>query len=146
MCRPMSENRECPSFLGIHIAERALSLFFDGIERMPFGNPGFDFICGRGYKIDVKSACRCYKHGKSHAESWSFHIKHNTKADYFLCLAFDNRVSLTPEHVWLIPAESVKHLGMLSITNNSKSIAKWKELERPIDRVISCCEKIKGVD
>ena len=97
---PMNKNRQCSSFLGVHVAERVLEATFENVERMPYGNPGFDFICGAGYKIDVKSSCRRYQ--KNGSSSWAFGIDKNCDADYFLCIAFDNREHLNPEHLWLI--------------------------------------------
>ena len=53
--QPFNGNRDCTLFLGVHVAERVLSKVFKDVERMPMNNPGYDFICGGGYKIDVKS-------------------------------------------------------------------------------------------
>jgi hypothetical protein len=136
--RPMSENRKCPSWLGIHVAERVLSKFFDHVERMPYGNKGYDFICGKGKRIDVKSACLCQS-------GLHFDIHRNILADYFLCLGFTDRESLEPIHVWLIPGEKINHLKSLGISNGQKSLARWSQYERPLDRVIACCNEMKGV-
>jgi len=56
--RPMGENRDCSKFLGVHVAEQVLSQVFNNVEVMPHNNKGFDFICNRGKKIDVKSSCK----------------------------------------------------------------------------------------
>lgn len=142
-CVPMSENKECASYLGIYVTERALSKFFDHIERMPYSNPGFDYICGRGFKIDVKSACLQVSNGIP-GRVWGFRIKHNKVADYFLCVAFDNRESLAPQHIWLIPGKIVNdHIGIY-IANNPKSLARWSKYEQPLERVVSCCDKIRS--
>ena len=50
-------------------AERVLSKVFKNVIRQPHYTPGFDFICGRGFKIDVKSACM------RTSGSWMFHIR-----------------------------------------------------------------------
>jgi hypothetical protein len=55
--KPLNENRDCSQYLGIHIAERVLSNIFENVKRLPLHNHGYDFICNKGYKIDVKSAC-----------------------------------------------------------------------------------------
>ncbi len=68
----MSDNRECSSFLGCHIAEQVLSKTFKDVEIMPPSNPGYDFICNKGKKIDVKSSCLRYKNPKH--KSWMFVI------------------------------------------------------------------------
>ncbi len=140
---PMSENPACPTYLGIHIAERLLSQFFDRIDRMPMNNPGFDFVCGKGFKIDVKSAC--LYHPKSNRKpSWHYNIAHNTIADYFLCIAFDDREKLNPVHVWLIPGPFVGHLGSLLIKDTPHGLAKFSQYEKPLDKVITCCNQLRG--
>jgi len=134
--RPFNENRECPVFLGVHVAERVLSHIFKNVEKMPYGHPGYDFICNRGKKIDVKSSCLRKK-----VEVWSFHIERNTTADYFLCMAFDNRKDLNPMHIWLIPGSKLSHLVAAAIRPNTTS--RWNEYELDISKVITCCDVLK---
>lgn len=138
--RPMSKAKDASGYLGVYIAERALSNFFDNITRMPNCNPGFDFLCGRGFKIDVKSSCLSKTKG-CHG-GWHFCIKKNKTADYFLCLAFDDRESLNPMHVWLIPGYAVNDLRTIYIPNSDKMF-RWNIYERPLDRVLGCCDKIR---
>lgn len=142
--RPMSEAKDCSQYLGIHVAERALSKFFDHIERMPYGNPGYDFICGKGFKIDVKSSCRHKQLGKS--DKWIYVINKNQIADYFLCIGFDNRASLNPEHVWLIPSDRINMRIGIGISDNPKVYKKWSIYEKPLDRVLSCCATMRAED
>ncbi len=132
--RPMSEAKDCTLYLGVCIAETALSKFFDNIVRMPHENPGFDFLCGRGYKIDCKSSCINIRK-PPRAPCWQFSIKRNKIADYFLCLALDNRENLIPQHVWLIPGHVVNDHKGLSIVNHPTSLEKWSLYEHPTDRV-----------
>lgn len=138
-CQPMNKNRECTHFLGIHVAEEMLSYVFKKVYRMPFGNPGYDFICGRAYRIDVKSSCR--GHDSPHSDRWKFAINKNLIAEYFLCLAFDNRHDLNPEHIWLIPSETIN--DKIGVGISESRLEKWKEYELPIDKVISCCDSMK---
>lgn len=132
----MSENTSCSMYLGVHIAERVLHNAFKDVEVMPYGNPGYDFICNRGMKIDVKSACM-EKNGR-----WLFHINHNTTANYFLCIAFDNRQDLNPLYVWILHGHNVNHLVTTSINKNT--VYKWDEYKLDISKVVSCCNMIKG--
>jgi hypothetical protein len=90
--RAFNENKDCPQYLGIHVAERVLSNVFKDVERMPMNNRGYDIICNHNKKIDVKSSCQREIGG------WMFNIKRNVTADYFLCIAFDNREDLNPVH------------------------------------------------
>ena len=134
---PMDKNRKCALFLGVHIAERVLSMMFKDVERMPNGNPGYDIICNRNKKIDIKSSC------KRKGNWWDFHINRNTTADYFLCLAFDNREDLNPIHVWLLPGEMFNHLSGAGICPST--LHRWNEYELDISKVVSCCNTIRGV-
>ena len=132
-------NPTCTAYLGIMVGETVLAKVFSNVHRMPYDNEGYDFICGKGYKIDVKSACLGYK-----MRHWRFNTKQNTIADHFLCLAFDNRDDLNPVHLWLIPSEVVSHLKGLSISKGT--VDKWKqyELTDKLDRVIKCCNTMKS--
>ncbi|MCK9568425.1 hypothetical protein M0R72_05755 [Candidatus Pacearchaeota archaeon] len=110
---------------------------------MPYGNPGYDFVCGRGFKIDVKSSC-LRQHDKNHRyQRWAFPINQNNVADYFLLLGFDNRDNLKPLHVWLVPGDSINAKSSLSITNSCRSIARYAQYERPIDKVVLCCDQLR---
>ena len=138
--RPMSENKACSSFLGIHVAERVMSHVFKNVERMPPNNPGYDFICGSGYKIDVKSGCR--RQREKHNDMWTFHPRRNIIPDYFLCLAFDNREDLNPEHIWLIPAETINMHSNASISETR--LEKWDRYKLDMNKVQTCCNVLKG--
>lgn len=135
--KPMSQNKSCSSYLGIHVAERVLSKVFDNVKPMSPTNHGFDFICNRGMKIDVKSSCNVTKNPK-HSDRWTFTIRKNKIADYFLCLAFDNRKKLTPLHMWLIPGNMCENLHILSVS--STTISKLDEYTLDISKVVKCCD------
>lgn len=133
-----STNRDCSMFLGVHIAEQILSKVFKNVKTMPINNPGYDFICNNGYKIDVKSSC-IHKDGL-----WSFIFDRNKIPDYFLCIAFDNRNNLQPEYIWLIPSDIVNNLVGTSISEST--LNKWEGYNLPIDKVVSCCDNMKSGD
>jgi len=142
--KPMNKNKRCSSYLGIHIAENVLSKIFKYVKRMPNNNPGFDFICNKGYKIDVKSSCLNYPKNKS--PCWHFTLKRNNIPDYFLLLAFDNRNDLNPLHVWLVPNKILNKLFSTSIANLDSSLSKWLkyELNDKLEKVIACCNVMKS--
>lgn len=138
---PMNENKECPQFLGIHVAEhdvaeRLLRSIYKNVERMPINNPDYDFVCD-GKKIDVKSGCIM-----KNRNGWVFIINRNTIADYFVCIAFDNREDLNLLHIWLIPGHTVNHLVGASIMQST--LHKWAEYEQDLSELIICCEEIKS--
>lgn len=138
--KAMSENRECSLYLGVHVAERVLSHIFNHVHRMPNGNPGFDFTCGGGYDVDVK--CSCRHHSKKHVDNWTFTIRKNQIAQYFLMLAFNNRNDLDPEHIWLIPAAAINHLMLASISETT--LTKWGEYALDTSKVSACCDIMRG--
>ena len=140
--RPIEEARDCSTFLGVYVAERALSRFFDNIQRMPRCNPGYDFVCGRGFKIDVKSAC--LRSGPGGYLGWYFNIDRNQIADYFLCIAFSDRETLDPLHVWLIPSTLLNEKRGFYIFDRSRPLAKWAKYERSLDRVVQCCHEMRN--
>ena len=130
--RPMSKNKECSAYLGVYVAGGVLSHVFKDVQRMPNGNPGFNFICNKGKKISTKSSC-LGKYG-----TWMFSTNHNKIADYFLCLAFDSREDLNPLHAWLIPGEKLNHLKLASI--RPSTIHKWDEYKLDITKIITRCD------
>lgn len=136
---PMEKNRKCSAFLGVHIAEQVLSKVFKNVEHMQYGNHGYDFICGNGFKIDVKSSCRHVY--KGHSDRWGFVINKNVIANYFICLAFDNREDINPEHIWLIDGKYIN--DHISVSISESNIHKWDDYRLDINKVISCCNNMK---
>ena len=130
------KNRKGPSFLGCYVAEGVLKHVFKDVQTMPMTNPGYDFVCNKGMKIDVKSSC--IRKNKR----WAFDINKNQTADYFLCIAFDNRTYLNPLYLWLIPGKKVNHLRQVTIS--AKTLAKWDKCQLDIDKVIDCCNTLKS--
>lgn len=130
-------NRTCPTWLGNH-TEVILMNMFKKVEKMPTNNIGYDFLCGNGYKIDAKSSCL----DKTRSNTWTFCIERNKTADFFLCLALDNREDLNPLHVWLIPGNTVNNLISTSISKST--LSKWSKYEKSLDKVLSCCNIIKN--
>jgi len=136
----MSKNKECPSYLGIAVAERLVKYLFKDVITMPNNNPGYDFICAKDKKIDVKSACITLNNEIN--PRWVFHIDKNQITNYFLLLAFDNRDDLEPQHQWLIPSDVLNHLKSIA-TISPSTISKWDEYRQPINQVQACCSTLK---
>lgn len=134
----MYENRSCASYLGIVIAERLCRYLFKDVKVMPRNNTGYDIVCNKGKKIDVKAGCITFT-GKN--PRWIFNIDYNTTADFFILVAFDNRTDLNPLHLWMIPGKEFNE-------NSSKSISpprihKWDKWKRDINDAQLCCTEIK---
>jgi len=138
----MSENKSCSNYLGIIVAERLVRHLFTDVVRMVNNNPGYDFICAKDKKIDVKSSCIILNNKKY--PGWKFHIRKNQVADYFLLLAFNNRDDLEPLHQWLIPGYVLNHLQRTGIS--MPTMSRWDEWKQPIDQAQICCNKMKEVE
>lgn len=134
--KPMDKNTACSAYLGVHVAEQVLSKVFKSVERMPHNNTGFDFICNHGKKIDVKSSCQTKR------DTWTFNIGRNIIADFFLCLAFDNRDDLNPLNIWLIPGSEVSHKYSISFKDIGKN--KWTKYQLDINKVVTCCDVMRS--
>ena len=153
----MSENKECSSYLGVNIGEKYLSKIWDKLIRMPYGNKGFDWLCGKGLKIQGKTACISNSkiistNGcENHYDVFNFDINKNKIADYFLLLAFDNRIDLNPLHIWLIKGTEIignrkfNDKQTFKIFNTKKSLSKYKkyELTDKLEHLKECCNSIK---
>lgn len=141
-CRPFAEARDCSDFLGVHVAEQVIAKTFKNVTRTPYGYHGYDLVCSKGYRIDAKAACIGRPKGRH--DRWTFGIYNNTDADYFMCIAFNNRDDLDPQHIWMIPGDKINHLECFCITDVPRSLKKWQEYEKPIDKIASCCNVMKS--
>lgn len=130
---PMNINKQCSSYLGVHIAENLVAHLFKDVTPTEYGFRGYDLICGKGLRIDVKSACL---HKDRSFRRWSFNIKRNTTADYFLLIAFSDRKTLTPRHHWLIPGNVIGHNKTLTIMDTERGLSRFKNYERPLEELI----------
>jgi len=123
------KNPSCSWYLGVALAEPILKRIFESATRMPPNTHAFDFVCGKGYHIDVKASRLLYSEGKY--PHWLFTIKRNYIPDFFLCVGYDSKLeSPTLMHVWLIPSTIVSHLYGLAISEST--ITKWSIYEKDI--------------
>jgi hypothetical protein len=134
----MTEAKESSAYLG-YISEIVLSSVFDNVERAPNNNPGWDFKCGKGKLIDAKAACL-----NKRGAGWQYSIRRNTIADYFLLLAFQDRKTLTPLHVWLVPGKLINHKTGITISRSLLSLDLWKKYEMPLDKIEMKCDSIRS--
>ena len=134
----MSEAKESSAYLG-YISEIVLAGAFHNVERAPPNNPGWDFKCGRRMLIDAKAACL-----NKRGAGWQFSIRRNKIANYFLLLAFGDRKTLAPMHVWLVPGEMINSKTGITIACSSLSIDLWKKYERPLDKIAENCDLLRS--
>lgn len=142
----MKINKNCTQFLGIHVAERVLSHIFKDVQRMSYGNPGYDFICNKGFKIDSKASCL------NDDNTYAFIIDCNKITDYFLFIGFDNRKDLNPQHVWLIKGDEtirkrkLNEFQSLKISNTKFGLSQFLKYEHKLKEITECCNKLKNMN
>lgn len=130
MPSPIKENRKDRRFIGVYIGENAVAKLYDESKRMPYFNPGYDIICPKGYKIDVKSTVL------SRYNTFGFAINKNKIADYFVLVAFNNIIELAPIHLWVVKSDEnidgkmVNQLYKLAIINEQRYIDKYSKYEK----------------
>jgi hypothetical protein len=134
----MAENKNCGIYLG-NIAEHLLSKIYPNVQVMPQGNPGYDFICGKGLKIDVKSSTVI----KNRKHAWFFTINKNAIPNYFILIAFDNRENFNILHWWLIPGYILNNKFTVNISEST--LSKWSEYEQSISKAITHCNEMRVV-
>ena len=137
----MYENKLCPAYLGVVIAERLCRHLFKDIKVMPNNNTGYDIICNRGKKIDVKSGCITFSDKNKKYSRWLFTINNNEVADFFILVAFDNLIDLNPLYLWMIPGKELNDQGKASVSHST--IHKWSQWERDIEDAQICCNEMK---
>lgn len=138
--KPMDENLNCSMWLGYVVGECVLSQAFKLAEQAKYNNPGYDWVCNRKFKIDVKAVCI-----EKGGNRWNFEIKSNKEADYFLLAGFDNRQDLNPLQTWLINGDArvtnnsgaftLHDRKKLSITNTPKSMKPYERYKISQDRM-----------
>lgn len=131
MPSPIKENRKDTRFLGVYIAENAVAKIFKESKKMPYANIGFDVVCPKGYKIDVKSTVL------NKYNTFNFHINQNNIADYFILIGFNNIIELEPIYMWIIKSTEdisgcpIKNLEGLAILNEPDYLDIYKKYENP---------------
>jgi len=140
---PIKENRKDARFIGIYIAENSVSKLFEDTKQMRYGNPGYDIICKKGYKIEVKAATLARNN------TLSFHLGKNKIADYFILIGFNNIIELKPLYLWIIKSDEIirgsrlKDIDVLSISNETELVKPFRKYNK-IDKLEKLKEICKG--
>lgn len=136
------DDRSDIHFIG-HIAEYGVSRIFKNIQGMFFTNRGYDFVCETGQKIEVKASLL-------HIDNkFTFHIRYNDIADYFILIGFDNVLDLHPLHMWIIKNREIikdipiNNIKILNIINDKKDIAYFQIYEKAdkLEELTNVCAK-----
>lgn len=138
---PKEFNENCSAYFGDFTESIMIQTFEDAV-RMPYGNPGFDWTCKNGDKIDNKGVCLVYIQGRP--PGWIFGIRWNNIADWFILSAWDSRDSLNPLHVWAFHKNDIMRgrkfwkRDTLTISNTPEGLKEFEEYE-----VANRLEKLK---
>lgn len=144
----MSENKNCTSYFGIEIAEKYVYTLFEDAIRMPNNNPGFDWICKKGEKVQHAARCLCKS---KDSWVWVFGIKYNNVTDYFILTGWDNRYSLNPLHVWIFHKDDIVRgrkfwrRDSFSIINRPEYLAEFQkhEITDKLEKLKELCKILK---
>ena len=140
---PIKENRMDKRFIGVYIAENGVAKIYEESKRMPYNNPGYDIICPRGYKIDVKATVL------NQHNMFGFGIKKNKVADYFALVGFNNIIELEPLRMWIIRNDEyvnkhkISELSRFVIPNERLYIEKYQKYEKfdKLDMLKNVCKE-----
>jgi hypothetical protein len=140
---PIKENRLDNKFIGVYIGENGIAKIYEGSKRMSYHNPGYDVICPKGYKIDVKATVL------SRYNAFSFGIQQNKIADYFALVGFNNIIELEPLHIWIIKNDTdihgrpLKELCALKIIDEPQYIQEYCKYEKfdKLDMLKNVCKE-----
>jgi len=150
---PMSENKDCPQYLGVHIAENrvakeVLSKVYKNVEKMPNNKHGYDYLYDNE-KIDVKSSSL---HSYNKYDEWDFSINNNNIADQFLLITFSKIFGdekLKTMKIWLIPKDAIirgkefwDRTG-IQINNTLEGLREFEkyELKEGLEHLLECCDQ-----
>ena len=146
-CLPKEFNEDCSIHFGDFTENLMIQTFEDPIK-MRHGNPGFDWICKEGYKIDNKGACLVYRECTSYFE---FPIRCNNIADVFILSCWDNRDSLNPLNIFvfykndIVKGRKFYKFESFIITNTPKKLKeleKWEVTDR-LYKLKEICNRLK---
>ena len=133
-------NSDCPPTFCDFIGENYVMKVIENPVRMPHNNPGFDWECSNGEKIDHKGTCLSFN------RRWVFRIVYNNVASRFILSAWENVECSKPTHVWIFQRDQIVRgkrffrRGTFIVPNDPGSL---KELEKY--EVTDNIEKLKEV-
>lgn len=141
--KSMYKNKTCSNYLGIVVAERLIKHLFNDVEMMPYGHPGYDMICNKGKKINVKASTIHIEQSKNLTTNfWQFRIGYNKECDFFLCMSFDNVEDINPLIAWMIPVNETNENSSIQIS--ATTIHKWDKWKMDLNNAQTCCDLMKG--
>ena len=140
--KSMYKNKSSPQFIGIVVAERLIKHLFNDFEMMPPNFPGYDAVCNKGKKINIKASTAHMQQNKNSVTStWLFAIRKNKVPDFYLLMAFDDTIDLNPLNVWLVRGSEINNQTGVRIS--SSTIHKWDKWKMDLNDARMCCDLMK---
>lgn len=150
---PRSKLPGRPNYTGLYIAETVLSKAFTVMEKA-YSQAPYDFICGKGFKVDSKCSLLLKNNGKR-ASLWRFHINKNDVPDAFCLIALQNTpdtITDSPQiaYVWLIPGDALIEGRPLNdrmgISVSPSTVSKLEPYRRSDmeGKITTCCSNWKN--
>lgn len=167
----MSNNPDCPSYLGINFGERPIEkfllIYFEHVRMTDYHDGGIDFVCvdpmqglidkypklklerNKEYHIQLKTKClRLRRKGRF---GWDFVISYNNKSDYFILLGLDSKDNLNPLHIWMFHKDDIVReeifwrRNSITITNTEEKLKEFDmhELIDELDILKEIIERLK---
>ncbi len=130
--KPMTDNPSCSAYRGCYRAENFVFDYYGIDQIMPYGHHGYDCVYN-GSKLEIKSSTP-YIRGKG--RNWQFAIRENKIADIFVLVAYDDKSSTIPSHIWELPASLVNNKQCLSIACNPKNRTRFDIYEKPLTNIL----------
>ena len=147
ICLPKEFNEDCSVHFGDFTENLMIQTFEDPIK-MPYGNPGFDWKCKNGDKIDNKGICLMCR---GYSPYFAFPIRCNNIADVFILSCWDDRNSLNPLHIFafhkndIVRGRKFCKFELFVITNTPKKLKeleKWEVTDR-LNKLKEICNVLK---
>jgi len=150
---PYSKQPGCANYTGLYIAETVLSKAFSIMKKAHPMDP-YDFVCGKGYKIDSKCSILSTKGSKCQL-FWEFYPNRNKVPDAFCLIALRNTpdtITDSPQiaYVWLIPGDAlIKGRPLndrVSLTVTPNTVSKLEPFRRSDmeGKITTCCSNWKN--
>lgn len=123
-CVPLEFNEDCPSWFG-EFTERIMIYYYPGARKMPYGNPGFDYLWRdeNRNEVTINNKGRCLTYPNDWSPYLKFGIRWNNKAKKFMLSGWDNRDDLNPLIAWEFDKDDLVRKGY---GKNAPKVKFWK--------------------
>lgn len=123
-CVPLEFSERLPLRFG-DFTEKLMIHHYPGAKRMPYGNPGFDYLWkdDKGKEITINNKGRCLTYRYDQSPYLSFGVRWNIKTKKFLLSGWDNLDDLNPLIAWQFDKDDLVRKGY---GKNTPKVKFWK--------------------